>query len=100
MPCISYSEIEDKLFEFGHLPGGGTAPSNVVRHRMSSGENFAFKKITHVAQEGFTVQNMAYIQVFIDYLQSKDPHTLKYFEECGVNLPRKKIKTVWTRTLL
>ena len=51
---ISYSEKEDKLFEFHDLPGGGTAMSNAVRRRMSSGENFTFKKMTHAAQERFS----------------------------------------------
>ena len=55
---------------------------------MPSGEAFSYKKITHVAQERFTVQNMAYTQLFVNYLHEKDPYTLKYFDECGVKLPR------------
>ena len=43
--------------------------------------------MTHVAQERFTVQNVAHIQVFIGYLHSKDPNSLKYFKKCGVKLP-------------
>ena len=43
--------------------------------------------MTHVAQERFTIQNMAYMQMFVDYLYTKDPYTLKYFDECGVKLP-------------
>ena len=30
---------------------------------------------------------MAYTQVFIDHFHSKDPYTLKYFDECGVKSP-------------
>ena len=30
---------------------------------------------------------MAYTQIFIDCLHTKDPHTLKYLDECGVKLP-------------
>ena len=89
-PSISYSELEDILFEVGDLPCGGTsktALSNAVRHRMPSGDNFSYKKMTHVAQERFTIQNMAYTQMFVDYLYTKDPYTLKYFDECGVKLP-------------
>ena len=89
-PSISYSEIEDKLLEFGDLPRGGTsksALSNAVRRRMPCGEKFTYKKMTHVAQERFTVQNMAYTQMFVDYLHSKNPYTLKYFDECSVKLP-------------
>ena len=43
--------------------------------------------MTHVAQERFTIVNMAYTQLFVDYLYVKDPYTLKYFDECGVKLP-------------
>ena len=89
-PSTTYAELADILLEVGDIPRGGTsktALSNAVRHRMPSQENFSYKKITHVAQERFTIQNMAYTQIFIDYLHTKDPYTLKYFDECGVKLP-------------
>lgn len=89
-PSITHSEIVEELYEHGDLPNGSTsisAVSRAVRQRLPSGDKFSLKKITHVAQERFTIQNMAYTQLFIDYLYSKDPYTLKYFEECGVKLP-------------
>ena len=89
-PSISYSEIENILIEVGDLPLGSTsmtALSIAVRKRMPSGKAFTYKKITRVAQERFTIQNMAYTQLFIDYLHEKDPYTLKYFDECSVKLP-------------
>ena len=68
------------MLEVGDLPTGGTSKtslrlSNAVRRRLPSTENFTYKKIMHVAQERFTIQNMAYTQIFIDYLHSKDPYT-------------------------
>ena len=60
-PTISYSEVENILIEVGDLPLRSTstaALSNAVRERMPS-EAFTYKKITHVAQERFTIQNMA-----------------------------------------
>ena len=89
-PSTTYAELADILLEIGDIPRGGTfktALSNAVRHRMPSQENFSCKKIAHVAQERFTKQNMAYTQIFTDYLHTKDPYTLKYFDECGVKLP-------------
>lgn len=88
-PSISYDEILEKLYEFGDLPCGTvskSAISNAVRRRLPSGM-FTFKKVAAVAQERFTVQNMAYTQLFLDYLYQKDPYTVKFFDECGLKLP-------------
>ena len=77
-PSITYDEIIQQLYEFGDLPYGTiskTALSEAVRHRLPSGKEYSFKKNNIVAQERFTLQNMAYTQVFIDYLNSKDPYT-------------------------
>lgn len=45
------------------------------------------EKISNVAEERFTVENMAYTQMFTDYLHAKDPFKLKFFDECGLKLP-------------
>ena len=88
-PSTSYTEILDTLFDVGDLPTGSTSRTsvcNAVRNRLPSGP-FTYKKITHVAQEWFTLTNMAYTQLYVDYLHGKDPNTLQYFDECGVKLP-------------
>jgi hypothetical protein len=46
-PSITYSKIEDILFEVGDLPSGGTsttALSNALRNRMPSENIFTYKK--------------------------------------------------------
>ena len=86
---ISYEEILEKLYEFGDLPYGTvskSALSNAVRRRLPSGE-FTLKKIGGIAQERFTIHNMAYTQLYIDYLFQKDPYKIKFFDECGIKLP-------------
>lgn len=88
-PSISYEEILEKLYEFGDLPYGtvsNSALSNAVRRRLPSGE-FTLKKIGGIAQERFTIHNMAYTQLYIDYLFQKDPYKIKFFDECGLKLP-------------
>jgi hypothetical protein len=52
-----------------------------------SGEAFSRKKITHIARERFTPENMIYSQLFIDYVSSKNPYKLKFFYEAGVKTP-------------
>ena len=54
---------------------------------MLSGLKYSRKKISTVAQERFSVENMAYTQMFIDYLHAKDPFKLKFFDECSLKLP-------------
>ena len=78
-----------KLYEFGDLPHGTTSMnglSEAVRHRLPSSNKHTFKKLNIIAQERFTLQNMAYTQIFIDYLHSKEPYKLKSFDECGFKL--------------
>ena len=53
---------------------------------MLSGVNYSRKKVSAIAQERFSVENMAYTQMFIDYLHTKDPFKLKFFDECGLKL--------------
>lgn len=88
-PSITYSEIMDDLQDFGDLPEGGTSKTAVceaVKNKLPSGP-FTFKKTSKIAQERFTITNMAYTQLFVDYLYQKDPYILKYFDECGIKLP-------------
>jgi transposase len=90
-PSISYNEIIEQLNEFGDLPYGTmstTALSEAVRHRLPSGKEYSYKKLQPIAQERFTLQNIAYTQLFVNYLNSKDPYTLKFFDECGLKLPQ------------
>ena len=83
---ISYDVVLQHLYEFGDLPFGTvskSAISQAVQHRLPSGK-FTLKKVGGIAQERFTIQNMAYTQLFMDYLHQKDPYKIKFFDECGL----------------
>ena len=54
---------------------------------MLSGVKYPRKKLSTIAQERFSVENMAYIQMFIDYLHTEDPFKLRFFNECSLKLP-------------
>ena len=88
-PTLSLREIYDGLTEFGDIPKGTSrsAISRAFNNNMLSGLKYSWKKISTVAEERFTVENMAYTQMFIDYLHAKDPFNLKFFDECGLKLP-------------
>lgn len=88
-PTISYDEILEQLYEFGDLPFGTVSKSTLskaVRGRHPGGE-FTLKKLGRIAQERFTVRNMAYTQLFLDYLYQKDPYKINFFDECDLKLP-------------
>ena len=54
---------------------------------MQSGKVYTRKKITHVASQRFGYGNLLYTQIFMDYLCSKNPKCLKFFDEAGVKYP-------------
>jgi len=85
-PTCSLKEIHEKLEEFGNIPNGTSysSISRALKERMLSGKHYSRKKISTVAQKRFTIENIAYTQLFIDYLYSKDPFKLKFFDECGL----------------
>ena len=99
-PSISYEEFLEKLYEFGDLPYGTVSKStlsNAARRRLPSGQ-FTLKKIGGIAQERFTVHNMAYTQLYIDYLLQKDPCKIKFFDECRLKLPSALSRQLWACT--
>jgi transposase len=86
---ITLKEIYQELEVIGEC-GGNTSTSAIcraIKNRMPSGEAFSRKKITHIARERFTPENMIYSQLFIDYVSSKNPYKLKFFDEAGVKTP-------------
>ena len=89
-PTISHKELLDKLEEHGDVFGevSRSELSRAIDCRMISGKEYTRKKVTTVAIERFSHINMVYTQMFINYLHSKDPFTLKFFDEAGLKLPR------------
>ena len=92
-PFSSLKENLDVLNEFGDIPNDTpiSAISRSLRFEILEEKNSNF------AQERFSVENMTYTQMFIDYLHAKNPCKLKFFVQCGLKIrgfPRKAI--VWT----
>ena len=94
-PTSSLREIFDGLNEFGDIPNGTSIPaiSRALRNKMLSGLKYPGKKIRTVAQERFGAENIAYTQMFIDYLHAQNPYKLKFFNECETSIAWKAI--VW-----
>ena len=81
-------EIYSILDEIGDVENISVSSiSRAIKSKLLSGKRYTRKKITHVAKERFTHDNMVYTQLFIDYLSSKDPTKVKCFDEAGVKTP-------------
>ena len=88
-PSSSLKEILDVLNEFGDIPNSKSISAilHSLSNNMLSGLKYSRKKNSNFAQERFSIENMAYTQMFIDYLHTKNPCMLKFFDECGLKLP-------------
>ena len=88
------NELYSILEEFGDCAGVSlSAISRAIKSRLLSGKRYTRKRITSIAFERFTDENMMYTQLFVNYLSSKDPR-IKFFDEAG---PRVKTSDVGTR---
>ena len=86
---ISLREIYGLLEDLGDV-GGDISLSSIsraIRNKMPSGKKYSRKKISHIARERLTHDNVLYTQLFIDYLKSKDVRTVKFFDEAGIKVP-------------
>ena len=93
---ISLSEIINILDELGDVEPGDVSLSTIsraVRERMPSGRRYTRKKITHIATERLTVNNLLYTQIFMNYLSAQDPYHVKFFDEAGIKLPDQCTRT-------
>ena len=72
---ITHTEIIHELSEFSELPYGDvstTCVSRAVKYRLPSEKKFTYKKINRIANEKFTLQNMAYTQFFLPKTHHKN----------------------------
>ena len=88
-PSVSLRELHVELENHRDIYGGTSLPalSRALHRRMVSGKEYTRKKITTVANECFNDENMIYTQLFMNYLNQKDPSTLLFFDEAGFKLP-------------
>jgi transposase len=90
-PSMSLAELVDVVSQHGGLQNGQISVSAISRAirsgRLPTGQRYSWKKLTKLALERFTPDNILYTQLFVDYLSSKDPWKIKFFDEAGVKLP-------------
>lgn len=82
---ISRRELQAVLADIGDVQEISlSALSKAIKSKLLSGKRYSRKKITHLAKERFTYETMVYTQLFINYLSSKDPAKVKFFNEAGI----------------
>ena len=82
---IQLNEIYLILNEVGDMDDISISSiSEAIKSKLLSGKRYTKKRVTHVALERFTDENMLYTQLFINYLSSKDHKEVKFFDEAGV----------------
>lgn len=86
---ISLKEIWEIIDELGDVEGNISlcTISRAIRNRLPSGRQYTRKKITHIAAERFTNNNILYTQLFMNYINAQDPHHVKFYDEAGIKLP-------------
>ena len=85
-PSVSLAEIISCLEEMDGQEVSMATVSRALKHRLPSGP-YTRKEITKIALERFTQTNIFYTQLFINYLATKNPRRLKFFDEAGIKSP-------------
>ena len=80
-------EILDEVGDINHGEVSLSTLSRAVRNRLPSGRRYTRKKITHIAAERFTNNNVLYTQLFMNYINTKDPYRVKFYDEAGIKMP-------------
>ena len=88
-PSITFAEIVRIVEENGGAQDISlSAVCRAIKEgRLPCGLKYSRKKMTKLAIERFTPENVIYTQLYIDYLSAKDPAKLKFFDEAGIKLP-------------
>lgn len=85
---LQLGELYSILDEVGHVESVSLSTiSRAVQSQLLSGKRYTPKRITHVAAERFTNENMIYTLIFMDYLSSKNWCRVKFFNEAEVKTP-------------
>ena len=88
---ITLQEICDELEAMGDLDGNISSSTICCiikkQNKILSDKRYSRKKVTRLAKERFTHPNMVYTQLFVNCVNSKDPYTVKFFNEAGIKIP-------------
>ncbi|XP_077989780.1 uncharacterized protein LOC144444237 [Glandiceps talaboti] len=86
-PSMTYRALKEKIAEYGDVTEDVSISTfgRAVRTRLSGGR-WTFKKLTTVAYEKFTDENIAYCNEFVNFLHAEDPNKIQFFDEAGIKL--------------
>ena len=84
----SLTEMQEQLNEHGDC---GVLSLNTisrnVRHNLPSGQKYSRKRLGKCVDKRFSNENLVYTQLYLDYISTKNPAAVKFFDESGFQLP-------------
>ena len=84
----SLTEMQEQLNEHGDCDvlSLNTISRN-VRHNLPSGQKYSLKRLGKCVDKRFSNENLVYTQLYLDYISTKNPAAVKFFDESGFQLP-------------
>lgn len=84
-PSMPYKEIKENVERFTACNPSISAIGRAVRTRLSTGI-MTWKRMIRPSAEKFTPENIEYCQMYINFMNTLDPHRIKFFDETGVKV--------------
>ncbi|CAB3997076.1 Ankyrin repeat domain-containing 34B [Paramuricea clavata] len=84
----SLREMQEQLNEYGNC--GQISLNTIsrnVRCNLPSGLKYSRKRLGKCVDQRFTNENLIYTQIYLDYISTKNPAAIKFFDESGFQLP-------------
>ena len=82
---VRTSEIKENVERYTAINPSIAAIGRAVRSRLSTGI-MTWKKMIRPSAEKFTPENIEYYQMYVNFMNTLDPHRIKFFDETGVNV--------------
>lgn len=76
-PSITYNEIKENVERFTAINPSIAAIGRAVRSRLSTGI-MTWKKMIRPSAEKFTPENIEYCQMYVNFMNTLDPHRIKF----------------------
>ena len=76
--------MQNRTLSFTAINPSIAAIGRVVRSQLSTG--MTWKKMIRPSAEKFIPENIEYCQMYVNFMNTLDPHRIKFFDETGVNV--------------
>ena len=85
-PSRTYKDIKENIEVHSTATASISTIGRAVRDHLPEGK-MTWKKMMRPAGEKFTPDNIAYCQIYVNFMGTLDPFRVKFFDEAGFKLP-------------